>query len=110
MMDQGVMRSLRFLAVYASVSVFAVALLLFDTWPKPPSSAIEWLLLFGMVLPVILVGEWLSQGVLKDALLTMLEDGSQPFQTRWWRVFYYAVMCLLFATTTVAIFEWTRRL
>jgi hypothetical protein len=96
--------------IYISVSVFATALLLFDTWPKPPSSPVEWLLLFLMIVPVVLIGEWLSGGVLRNALLGVNGDGTQSFHMRWWRVFYYSVMCILFATTTVAIFEWTRRL
>jgi hypothetical protein len=109
-MDRKSSQLLLFIVIYISVSVFGTALLLFDTWPQPPPSAVEWLLLLLMVLPVILIGEWLSGGVLRDALLAVIGNGTLPFQIRWWRVFYYSVMCILFATTAVALLEWTRSL
>ena len=99
-----------FIVVYTSIAVFATALLLLDTWPRPPSSSTEWLTLFVMVLPVVLVGEWLSNGLLKNALSAISDRETQSFQRRWWHVFYYTVMCILFATATVSIFEWTRRI
>jgi hypothetical protein len=110
MMDQKSNSLLTFALNYFCVSIFGTALLLFDIWPKPPSAPVEWLLLFLMVVPVVSTGEWLSGGVLRNALLDVIGSETQPLPMRCWRVFYYSVMCILFSTTTVAIVEWIRRL
>jgi hypothetical protein len=108
MIDRLVSVPLRSMALYASVAMFTVALLLFDTWSSPLASPLEWLLLLLLVIPVVLIGEWLSGGILRNALAGLASPEGQPFHTRWWRVFYYSVMCVLFATATVSIFEWAR--
>jgi hypothetical protein len=55
MMDQKSMMGLKsnvlllYMAIYISVSVFAAAMLLLDTWPKPPTSPVDWILLLSLV-------------------------------------------------------------
>lgn len=93
------------MAVYLSVGIYAILLLLIDRSESRPS-AVEWLLLLLTVLPVVYTGEWLSGGVLRYALLSILYARSLPFRTRWWRVFYYSMICIVFAITAVVVFEW----
>jgi hypothetical protein len=98
----------RSIVIYASVALFAMALLIFDTWPLPPESPIEWLFLLLLVIPMVLTGEWLSGGVLRNALTALTSQADGQSRAGWWRVFYYCVMCMLFATATVAIYEGVR--
>jgi hypothetical protein len=99
-------RPFRFASVYLAVLVFATTMVLVDTWPDPPDTIIEWFLLLVMIVPVTLVGEWLSEGVLGSSLASALGGRSRLPKLRWSRIAYYVVMCMLFATTTVLIFEW----
>jgi hypothetical protein len=97
-------RTFRFASVYLSVLAFATTMVLVDTWPEPPGTLIEWLLLLVMIVPVTLIGEWLSEGVLGSSLASAM--GGRLPKLRWSRIAYYLTMCLLFATATVSIFEW----
>lgn len=99
-------RPFRFASVYLSVLAFAGTMVLVDTWPEPPDTIIEWLLLFVMIVPVTLVGEWLTEGVLGSSLVSALGGRGRLPKVRWSRIAYYVAMCMLFATTTVSIFEW----
>jgi hypothetical protein len=99
-------RPVRFASVYLPVLAFATTMVLVDTWPDPPETLIEWLLLFVMIVPATLIGEWLSEGVLGTSLASALGHGSRLPKLRWSRIAYYLTTCLLFATTTVSIFEW----
>ena len=98
-------RPVRFTSVYLSVLVFATTMVLVDTWPEPPDTLIEWFLLFVMIIPVTLVGEWVSEGVLGSSLASALGRRGRLPKLRWSRIAYYLTMCVLFATITVLIFE-----
>jgi hypothetical protein len=103
------LRLLQYAAIYLTISVFAAGLLLFDTRAQAPPESTDWLVLLLIVLPVIYAGEWLSGGMLYHALASLQDLQSQPFRLRWWLMFYYATMCILFAVTAVVIFEWVAR-
>jgi hypothetical protein len=99
-------RRIRFTSVYLSVLAFATTMVLVDTWPEPPDTLIEWFLLFVMIVPVTLIGEWVSEGMLGSTLASAMGRGGRLPKLRWSRIAYYLTMCVLFATTTVLIFEW----
>ena len=100
----------RTVALYATVAVFTVAWMLFDSWPSPPRSPAEWLVLILLVFPVVQIGELIGGGILRNALTALTSKDDERFPSRRWRVFYYCVMCMLFAVTTVSVFEWLREI
>jgi hypothetical protein len=109
MISERMARSLEIAFIYLSVSVFAAAFLLLDTGLQHPPSATDWALLLLLEIPILSTGEWLSGGILRNALLTVRDLASQPFRMQWWHIFYYSMMCILFAVTAVSIFEWMQR-
>jgi len=103
-------RKARGAVIYLSVLLLAVALLLLDKWSTGPASSFEWLVLPVMSMVVICIGEWLSAGLLLGALSTVIEQMGEwargTSRPQWWPPLYYLAMCILFATTTVALVEW----
>jgi hypothetical protein len=104
------LRLLQYSAIYLTISVFAVGLLLFDTHTQSPPGAAGWIALLLMVLPVIYTGEWLSGGMLYRALESLEGLPAQSFRLQWWHVFHFATMCILYAVTDVVILEWAARI
>ena len=62
------------------------------------------------VFPVMQIGELIGGGILRNALTALTSKDDERFPSRRWRVFYYCVMCMLFAVTTVSVFEWVREI
>jgi hypothetical protein len=97
---------LRFLGIYFVISVFAAIALLVDSWPHRPASPLEWVLLFVIALPVTALADWLSEGLLTNALTATIEWRTRLLKYSWLRIFYLLAMYVLFAICTVAIFYW----
>ena len=99
---------LRFTRVYLIVSLFAAAALLVDTWPQHPKSLLHWALLFLIALPVTVLGEWLTDGLVNNPVSAIIERGTHRSGFSWTRIAYYLAMYIFFALAAVALFYWAQ--
>jgi hypothetical protein len=97
---------LRFVGIYLTLSVFASVALVLDTWPRVPTSRIEWTFLFVIALPVTFLGDWLSQGLLTNPFSVAIERRTRGSTFSWLRVLYLLGLYSLFAICTVSILYW----
>jgi hypothetical protein len=103
-----VMAVLRFNRVYLIVSLFAAAALLVDTWPQHPKSLLHWALLLLIALPVIVLGEWLTDGLVNNPLSEIIERGTRRSSFSWARIAYYLAIYVLFGIAAVTLFHWAQ--
>jgi hypothetical protein len=97
---------LSFAAMYLIVSVLAVVALLVDTWPLYPRSILDWGLLLVIVLPVTVLGDWLSDRVLSSSLPFASGTRTRKAPRSWLRIGYQLALYVLFAICAVAILYW----
>ena len=97
---------LRFAWFYSVVSVFATIALLVDTWPHHPTSLRAWSFLFVIALPVTVLGEWLSEGLLSNPLSAAVDRRARGSRVSWTRIAYCLAVYVLLGICAVAIFYW----
>jgi hypothetical protein len=97
---------LRFICIYSAVSLIAAIGLLVDTWPRYPTSPIEWGLLLVIALPVTVLGEWLVDGTRKNSLSRAIENKTRAARFAWLRIGYHLALYVLFAVCAIGLFYW----
>jgi hypothetical protein len=73
-------------------------------WPHHPKSLFDWALLFLIALPVTVLGEWLTDGLVNNPLSAIIECGTRRSGFSWTRIAYYLAIYILLAIAAVALF------
>lgn len=59
-------------------------------------------------LPVTVLGEWLTDGLMNNRLSAMIERGTRRSGFSWTRIAYYLAIYIFFAIAAVALFYWAQ--
>ena len=89
--------ALRFIVLYAALALVVSSLALLQLWPWRPTTALGWLALLLLALPITATGEWLGRVLLENRFSARLGNNRAPASVSWLRIAYgiVAVLCML---------------
>jgi hypothetical protein len=89
--------------VYLILSALLTAALLLGMFPKYPETLIDWMLLFLLAIPIVLVGELLGEFLFRNRLTKAVEHRTQATPFSWLRILYVLGVTITAIATVLLI-------
>lgn len=99
------MRWLRVLGIYALVSGLLAGLMLLQAFPARPETAIGWILLFVLALPLTLAGEWAGDKLLNNKLGRYVDDKTKGQRVSFVRIIFGLGVYLGAIAATIVLYR-----
>lgn len=92
---------LRFVTIYILLSTVLALLALVPSFPARPTSALGWLALFALALPLTLAGEFVGELLHRNRVARAVEERTQGKEISWLRLGYLLCIGLLVAAVVL---------
>jgi hypothetical protein len=98
-----------FLLTYVVVSALLAGLSFLQLFPYRPTTTAGWALLFGLALPITVVGEMLGAWLLSNRLARTVNESTSAKPVSWLRIAYVVAAYLVaFALVGIGYMFWKR--
>jgi len=99
-------RFLTFVSLYVALSIVLSLVLLAGIFPHHPKTVVGWALLFALVLPLTVVGEFIGEFVWRNRIARAIVSRSSGSSLSLLRLGYAFAVMLFFFALAVGVHRW----
>lgn len=97
---------IRFVASYLVLSAVLLGLTLVQAFPARPTSAVGWVALLVLIIPITCACELLGEFLFRNRLSQSVERHTRHSSFSWLRIGYVLLLALVVCAAVVALIQW----